>query len=637
MNKRFIFMVMILLTICAKSFSNTKFVVGGIGYEVRYDNVSVSVIPLTDSYYSGDIVIPEVVTYNNKKYIVNYVGLEAFRGCLNLKSITLPSTISYITHYSIKGCDSLERIYMSSPVDWSKCDFNGLPKDCIIYVDGEPLVGDVSFNSPIAPLCFMNYNHFSSVTVKDGCTDIGISAFSGCTNIKSISINTYCRTTDSSFPPLDYLHIGKKGMNPVESGKVAVISPYKIKFLYCEGPGANCDYDNTYDGYSAFICDTVITKGYFDGNNSYIRYSGNPFKYLKLGIYTPEAKNFINCSNTNTKMIYLCDTLNMKGYNSACLNNYYFWNKDSLHIPGSMERVSRVKDSLESAKNVIDFTFPLVNKFTYSGKSPLETISFVNNTGAIEIKMDSLKCGVNVGTYSGIPFVASLKDWSCDLTWPYDYTIEKAPLTIMGNTITREYGQPNPELSCTYIGLVNGETHDVLNTPVRLVTTATEESPVGVYPIMPSNATSTNYDITFERGTLNIIPASQSITWEQELAEAKVGDIIELSATSSSGLKVSFSSSNIDVVDIYSSNGKWYAECMATGKARITAAQSGNNNYNAADNIVKRISVTDIGTSINDINAEQNTNHIVYDLNGRKLKTLKKGVNIVNGKKVLVK
>ena len=42
-------MVMILLTICAKSFSNTKFVVGGIGYEVRYDNVSVSVIPLTDS------------------------------------------------------------------------------------------------------------------------------------------------------------------------------------------------------------------------------------------------------------------------------------------------------------------------------------------------------------------------------------------------------------------------------------------------------------------------------------------------------------------------------------------------------------------------------------------------------------
>ena len=72
-------MVMILLTICAKSFSNTKFVVGGIGYEVRYDNVSVSVIPLTDSYYSGDIVIPEVVTYNNKKYIVNYVGFRGFQ------------------------------------------------------------------------------------------------------------------------------------------------------------------------------------------------------------------------------------------------------------------------------------------------------------------------------------------------------------------------------------------------------------------------------------------------------------------------------------------------------------------------------------------------------------------------------
>lgn len=251
--------------------------------------------------------------------------------------------------------------------------------------------------------------------------------------------------------------------------------------------------------------------------------------------------------------------------------------------------------------------------------------------------MDSTKCGVNVGEYSGIPFVASLKEWSCDLTWPYDYTIEKAPLTIMGNSITREYGESNPELSCTYIGLVNGETQDVLTSPVRIITTATEESPVGTYPIIPSNATSSNYDITFERGILNIVPASQSITWEQELAEAKVGDIIELSATSSSGLKVSFTSSNTAIVDIYSSNGKWYAECMATGSARITAVQSGNNNYNAADNIVKRLTVTNTDTSISGVDAESNVHKQIYDLEGKKRDTLKHGVNIVNGKKVLVK
>lgn len=628
-RKRLIFMMMILLTMCTKSFCSTTFTVDGIKYEVCSDNVRVDVKPQTGGY-SGDIVIPELVTYNGKKYVVTYLSNNPFANCKNLKSLTLPSTITYFGESDIRGCDSLERINISSPVDWENWSLTSLPESATVYLDGKPFVGDVTFNSNIDGGCFEGYNHFTSVTIEDGCSKIGVSAFAGCTNLKSVSFNTYCGIDYTSFPALDYLHIGKKGINPAACG-TAVVKPNRIKFLYCEGKGATYYWGGDK---SAFICDTVVSKGYFE-NNAYINnyVPGRSFDYLKVGVFTPEEKSF-KSSSGNGKMIYLCNTLNMSNYNRVCLTNYYFWNKDSLCLPLSTEIV----DSLKSAKNVIDFTsFPTVNKFTYSGKSPLETITFVNNTGVIDVKMDSTKFGVNVGEYSGIPFVASLKEWSCDLTWPYEYTIEKAPLTIMGNSITREYGQPNPELSCTYIGLVNGETQDVLNTPVRLVTTATEDSPVGAYPIIPSNATSYNYDITFERGTLNIIPASQSITWEQELVEAKVGDIIELSATSSSGLNVSFSSSNPAVIDIYSSNGKWYAECMAVGKARITAAQSGNNNYNAADNIVKHLSVTDIDTSISNIDAEGNAHKQIYNLEGRKLTTMKQGINIVNGKKVLVK
>ncbi len=631
--KRFIFLMMILLTTSAKSFPNIKVIIDGINYEIDTSNSYAQVTSSNDGY-SGDIVIPELVTYNGKKYIVKYLDGYPFKNCPDLKSLTLPSTIVYFKPYHIEGSNSLERINISTPVDWENWNFKNLPRRCLIYLDGEPLGGDVTFNSNIGANCFNGYNHFTSLTVESGCSEIGTNAFTGCTNLKSVSINTYCKTSYSSFPELDYLHIGKNGINPCGS---AVSAPYSVKFLYCEGPGANYDYGSS-SRYSVFICDTVVSKGYFE-NKTYLwnATSGNSFDHLKVGVFTPEEKNFQRSSGKG-KMIYLCDTLNMKNYYGECLINYCFWNKDSLRIPTWWKWNESYVDSLKSAKNVIDFmSFPSVNNFTYSGRSPLETIAFVNNTDAIEIKMDSTKCGVNVGTYSGIPFVASLKDWSCDLTWPYDYTIEKAPLSIMGNTITREYGQPNPELSCTYIGFVNGETQDVLNTQVQLITTATEESPVGAYPIIPSNATSYNYDITFERGILNIVPASQSITWEQELAEAKVGDIIELSATSSSGLKVSFSSSNTAVVDIYSSNGKWYAECMAAGNARITAAQSGSNNYNAADNIVKRVAVTDIDTSIGNVDAGLNTKHPIYDLEGRKRNALRQGVNIINGKKVLIK
>lgn len=629
--KRSIIIIVILLAFCQKSLSNTTFTIGGIRYTLGDTNACVYVIPKTGGY-SGDVVIPEMVTYKGKKYMVTYLNNYPFKDCKSLKSLTLPSTLKYFSTYQTVGCDSLERINISSPVDWKNWTFCELPKSCLIYLDGKPFVGDVTFNSNIDMNCFKGYNHFTSITVEDGCEEIGIGAFSGCTNIKSVSFKTYCSIDYRTFPPLDYLHIGKKGINPI-GFHTAVVTPNRIKFLYCEGKGAIYDWGNEY---TAFICDTVVSKGYFE-NRYGIHDGGHSFDYLKVGVFTPEEKYFKKWSSGKGKMIYLCDTLDMKEYNSQNLTNYYFWNKDSLRFSGPSGNNSQLVDALESAKNIIDFpSFPLVNKFTYSGKSPLETIAFVNNTGAIDIKMDSTKYGVNVGTYSGIPFVASLKDWSCDLTWPYDYIIEKAPLTIMGKSITREYRKPTPELSCVYIGLVNGETPDVLNTPVQLTTTATEESPVGTYPIIPSNATSNNYTITFERGTLNIIPASQSIIWEQELANAKVGDIIELSATSSSGLNVSFSSNNTSVVEVYSSNGKYYAECIKPGKVRITATQSGNNNYTAADDIVKRLTVTDIETSISTVKTNNNKDNQIYDLHGRKLHTPIKGINIINGKKTLI-
>lgn len=650
--KRLIFIMTILLTTFTKSFSYTEIIVDGIKYFINDNNVSLTV---RANNYSGDLVIPELVTYNNKKYIVNGVYYYAFKDCPSLKSITLPPTISYFFTYdtSLQGTDSLKRIYMSSPVNWSKCNFSKIPKDCILYVDGNPFVGDVTFNTDINENCFNGYNHFTSVTIENGCTSIGAEAFQGCNKLKKVR---FANTVDNKSV---YYSIGQNAFPRL--GEVYVDATVSLQGTYstnvietsflCGGDGIG---RSEYTGLTVKV-DTIVsfwsnTKGWSIGVGdgcdgfSYFDYCKNN---ANVAIYTPSIchmgypkyiSNAIRYQTTNFitgtgKKIYLCDTLSV---HFSEFNNCYFWCKEKIKIKGNL--VTTIKTAIDASQNICDFTsFPTKNKFTYSGKSPLETISFVNNTDAIDVKMDSTKFGVNVGEYSGIPFIASLKDWSCDLTWPYDYTIEKTPLTIMGNTITKEYGQPIPELSCTYIGLVNGETKEVLTTPVQIITTATEESPVGTYSIIPSNATSNNYDITFERGILNIIPASQSINWEQEFSKAKIGDIIELSATSSSGLKVSFSSSNPSVVDIYSSNGKWYAECIAAGNVRISAIQAGNNNYNAADDIVKRISVTDTDTSIGTVEIKSNTNRQIYDIEGRKRDRLKKGINIVDGKKVLIK
>ena len=51
--------------------------------------------------------------------------------------------------------------------------------------------------------------------------------------------------------------------------------------------------------------------------------------------------------------------------------------------------------------------------------------------------------------------------------------INKAELTVTADNKSKLCGQPNPPLTASYSGFVNGETASVLTSPVILDTTAT--------------------------------------------------------------------------------------------------------------------------------------------------------------------
>lgn len=96
---------------------------------------------------------------------------------------------------------------------------------------------------------------------------------------------------------------------------------------------------------------------------------------------------------------------------------------------------------------------------------------------------------------------------------PGNYTINYVPgniyvnpalLTITANDQLKLYGAPNPELTLTYSGFVNGEGPAQLTTAPVTITTATTNSPPGLYPITVTGAADPNYIITYFPGTLTI-------------------------------------------------------------------------------------------------------------------------------------
>jgi hypothetical protein len=94
---------------------------------------------------------------------------------------------------------------------------------------------------------------------------------------------------------------------------------------------------------------------------------------------------------------------------------------------------------------------------------------------------------------------------------PISVSVNPAPLTVTAANASKLYGQVNPPLTGSIVGIRNGD-----NITATYATSATQSSPVGTYPIVPTlidpDSKLGNYSVTSINGTLIINPAPLTIT-----------------------------------------------------------------------------------------------------------------------------
>ena len=115
-------LVALTLMICHQVYAH-DFEVNGIYYGISLFNKNTAYVThkgkdYAQSYaYSGSINIPDKVTYKGKTYIVATIGGYAFWNCADLKSVTLPNTITDIHQHAFEGCYGLETITIPASVN----------------------------------------------------------------------------------------------------------------------------------------------------------------------------------------------------------------------------------------------------------------------------------------------------------------------------------------------------------------------------------------------------------------------------------------------------------------------------------------------------------------------------------------
>lgn len=250
------------------------------------------------NYYSGNVIIPEQVSYNNDTYSVTSIGYEAFKEA-SLTSITIPNSITSIASYAFENAHIKKLTIPNSVNSIGYGAFMGSNLISVTLPNNITTIYDNTFKD-----CWF----LTSVIIPNSVTHICDNAFNG-SNLSSLTIGT------------GILWISELAFKNTDLTKTIWLS------------------NTPPDGY-----ENVHSKQNYVANESYTELS-NKTVYPSLSSmfetgglkYVPVSPSertcdAIDCSYDNTTDIVIGKTVNYQGIEMTLLDvkDYLCYNNDSI-------------------------------------------------------------------------------------------------------------------------------------------------------------------------------------------------------------------------------------------------------------------------------------------------------------------
>ena len=182
-----------------------EFTVDGVRYSVNDDNTTVTVAGYpSGNEPTGDLTIPESVTFRGCPYPVTSIGDEAFDECSGLTSVTITNSVTSIGDGAFRGCWGLTSVTIGYSVtiigEGAFYGCSGLTS--VIIPNSVTRIGEGAFwacsgltsvtigNSvtSIGNWAFWACSGLTSVTIGNSVTSIGGKAFWACSGLTSVTI-----------------------------------------------------------------------------------------------------------------------------------------------------------------------------------------------------------------------------------------------------------------------------------------------------------------------------------------------------------------------------------------------------------------------------------------------------------------
>ena len=182
-------------TVGWKKFANIREMAMNGYYDFEVDGIYYRIISLTDltaevvakddtyNSYSGEVVIPESVSYRNREFKVISIDAMTFSGSSELTSLTIPQTVTTVGKLALNGCTGLKSLIIA--------DSN---TDLVTNGSFDSLAYETLYLGRKASVDFKSLTDLKVITLAGGVTSINDYAFQYCTGLTSVTIGNSVTT-----------------------------------------------------------------------------------------------------------------------------------------------------------------------------------------------------------------------------------------------------------------------------------------------------------------------------------------------------------------------------------------------------------------------------------------------------------
>ena len=501
------------------------------------------------------------------------LGLGAFEGCTGLTSVVFPDSWEVIGSHAFYGCTRLSSVefpLLTNSVRVNNGAFRGCDSLKEVEMEIQGAYNELYISDSVFPASVRNIKLVSDdgvdVTLNDlpnlerieidgGAGFVSTGTMSNCPKLKYAALHgSSMFLTDRHFPgdsSLEYIIVKSLLRGSGDKGSIIPDLP-NLKYLIMEAGAWPSSISS-----AGFLQEIVhlgadrYPRGWYD--------SISEAEVLK-----------------NVKVLSFVDTSGPRKFTGIDYRLLKVLNRhDTVYTYGQYPDLVVLPQPVSCRLEVDSLSVPVV-----LGEHALDSLDIwvdIEGFGKYKVPVEQ-----DLSRYTGYPEPGPL----------VSYTIVKAPLRVVADTVRMRYGEMVPELGYTMEGFVFGEDASVLESLPAVSCTAGSHPDAGTYPIEVSGGEAANYEFVYVPGLLIVEPASQEINWPQDFPQpVRVGEEVELQVSASSGLELSFDLSNPGLVSIEKRGARYMLTGVSEGVTDVTARQDGGRNYSAAEPVVKTIRV----------------------------------------------